>query len=284
MLLLIVGFSNSRVFLLAHLPHNAATIVFVGKTDFQPDVFFYAFQTKEAKRKETCKDADVIPRQPRSTTGGSYTSVQSPLAEAFQWTFIRREGLEKLFPHVHPQLQPDTSQWVEVELVEMHSTFHLHKQSPAFAVENEFLNLIRTGKRNSKNVITHKVNGNCNEGCKFGRSEIDENVKYQKLNLFESCQTTNDFSCTFYVGGPIWGTAWCPRSDSRDLESQFLAVCCHFGEHSLEPQNLCHESVLLQIWNCGRLPVRPHADFQLVQISSVLFVIFLNSSKLLKFT
>ena len=226
-------------------------------------------QEVEEKKKETGKGVDVVPKQPRLVTGGSYTTVQSPLADAYLWTLKRREELEKLFPFVHPQLQPDTSRWQLIDSNLLPSVFNLHRESPGFVIENEFLNLLRTGKRNSKNIVTNKVNGEAVGGDEFRRRLQNETVKYEKLKLFQCNDTDSHHSSTFYVGGPVWSMAWCPMTTNVCDDEQFLALCSHWGEHSFEPQTICHEPVVLQLWNCGKLPVRPIGNFKLVRFFQV---------------
>ena len=146
------------------------------------------------------------------------------------------------------------------------NTFKLHKESPAFLVENEFMNSIRTGKRNSKNVITSKVNGKSTMNKTLKKIIQEKGLKFQKLKLFHATTPKESHKSTFYVGGPVWSMAWCPVSNTAGHTEQFLAVSTHSGEHSLDPQAIYHESVLLQLWNCGHLPVRPTPDYAVVNI------------------
>ena len=216
---------------------------------------------KETKKKEIVKDVEVTPRQTRGASGGSYTSVQCPLADAFLWTCNRKDNLEKDFSLIYPEFRPNPADWLEMNGDDLSQ---LHGESPAFVVENRCLNAVRTGKRNSKNVITKKANGNTSGADHLGKN-IKENYKYEKLKLFSSTDSTNSHSSTFFVGGPVWAAAWCPYSSSTGPEDQYLATCSHSGEHSLEPQSLCREMELLQLWNCGNLPARPDKHFSLVR-------------------
>lgn len=130
------------------------------------------------------------------------------------------------------------------------------------------MNSVRAGKRNSKNVITSKINGKPTLSTSLKKIIEENDLKYQKLKLFESTKSPNSHNCTFYVGAPVWSMAWCPESIESDSNEQYLALCCHSGEHSVDPRLTYQEDVLLQIWNCGILPAVPAIDYVVVSANS----------------
>ncbi|CAG2176119.1 unnamed protein product, partial [Oppiella nova] len=72
------------------------------------------------------------------------------------------------------------------------------------------------------------------------------------LNLFESLSTQQYI--TFFVGGPVWATAWCPLPHSATTCDQFLAVASNMNwdtTHTLNDTDI--ESGLIQLWSVGQL-------------------------------
>ncbi|XP_067128980.1 general transcription factor 3C polypeptide 2-like isoform X2 [Centruroides vittatus] len=86
---------------------------------------------------------------------------------------------------------------------------------------------------------------------RIGTNEESE-AQWHQLKLFESLPITNEYSSrTFYVGGPIWASAWCP-TPINVTSAQYVALsCCRDSNeyHNFVPDKL--QPTLIQIWDVG---------------------------------
>nr|XP_018671315.1 general transcription factor 3C polypeptide 2-like isoform X1 [Ciona intestinalis]XP_026694461.1 general transcription factor 3C polypeptide 2-like isoform X1 [Ciona intestinalis] len=169
----------------------------------------------------------VTPKISRLT----YTTLGKPLSNAFGWTYSKRRMLEKKFPHVFPNW---TAQFTlgDLDTTEDISNFGLRKTSPAFAID-----------RNTLNKISAPKNSN------------DSSLEFKKLNCFASVVNDGIQSATMFTGGPVWSMAWCPFP--CDVTShQYLALSTNIGEHYMDPKFTYKDRAMIQIWDCGEMPLK----------------------------
>ena len=89
--------------------------------------------------------------------------------------------------------------------------------------------------------------------CNFKVGQSDE---WTSLNLFESMVNAPDGHHTFYVGGPVWSSAWAPfpTSEHGQVHDQILAISAALNFDAVHPFcDLEPEPGLIQFWNFGPL-------------------------------
>ncbi|CAK8689284.1 unnamed protein product [Clavelina lepadiformis] len=208
--------------------------------DFSEDFVYY--QQEDDK----C-DEDVLPtknfrgkqKRVRPSGGGpsdTYAAMDKPLADAFEWTYQFKKKLEESYLKNHLHFHSDFAHWEEIDTADLAETFNLTKTSPLFAINSDILNTIRKGKK----PVTLKDKNNMN---------------YKRLELFEALTTEQGGPMTFFVGGPVWAMSWCPYPNKSE-QAQYLAIATHVGEHPLQPDVTYKEQSVIQLWNCGKLPVK----------------------------
>lgn len=114
--------------------------------------------------------------------------------------------------------------------------FQLNLISPKFAINTKLLNQVSNHKHHIKSAME------------------ENNMTFEELHLFEALPVGKSNSKTFFTGAPVWSMAWCPYPTHENELDQVLAVCTHSQEHIVNAAQTYEEPVLLQLWNCGKLP------------------------------
>ena len=85
---------------------------------------------------------------------------------------------------------------------------------------------------------------------------------YTRIGLFESTAVSPSGTVNFtaFVGGLPWAMCWCP-TETRPHHSptQYLAIAAIPSDrgHTVFPDTTYRERVVLQLWDCGKLPKSP---------------------------
>nr|XP_022326317.1 uncharacterized protein LOC111126165 [Crassostrea virginica]XP_022326325.1 uncharacterized protein LOC111126165 [Crassostrea virginica]XP_022326335.1 uncharacterized protein LOC111126165 [Crassostrea virginica] len=131
---------------------------------------------------------------------------------------LKRCQLVDGLPDVYPELKPKKSQW--------------KLQDPQEA--EEFLPVTQ-------------------ESLKFQIMLPGKNVNppVQRLRRFQAEFIKETHNC--FVGGPVWGLAWCPMPHNI-ISDQFLAISCHREmDEKHETKVLYTGNGSIQLWNVGKL-------------------------------
>ncbi|CAG2121066.1 unnamed protein product, partial [Medioppia subpectinata] len=90
------------------------------------------------------------------------------------------------------------------------------------------------------------------EPSPYFKCTLSADTSWKRLNLFDSFSSEQHI--TFFVGGPVWSSAWCPVSHKTHSNDQYLAIASNMNwetTHTLNDTEI--ESGLIQIWNVGQL-------------------------------
>ena len=192
---------------------------------------------------------DVVLRKhvAKVSSGGNpyqYSNLVQPSESLAQITFDTIKSIRKIqFEAKCSELdftQVDSKQ----QLNDLVSNKEIDQRSQRFAISSEYLsNLMFLKKKNSKSA---KLKSR-------PRNDLD---KYKTMQLFET--TRSDYSSTFFIGAPVSCVEWLPDLlDDECDECQYLSVVGNKWEHSLDASVVYDELSVLQIWNCGVLPLKP---------------------------
>ena len=176
----------------------------------------------------------------QSSSLNTYAWFHCPLAEAFQWTHVRRKALEQQYPFTHENLRSCVAESSACTLANIALKYRLAEVSPSFTIDTVTLNRTTKDSKSSKADYSK--------------------VSFQNLQLFQSIPVESGQSRTFFTGAPVWAMDWCPLPLSESQHDQILAVANHSREHLVDPEVTYGEPTVVQFWNCGKLPALPAVE------------------------
>lgn len=134
--------------------------------------------------------------------------------------------------------------------------FHLkyaltHSQSEIF---NEWKPKLQDWKLLSESIIQKYLPLQKKSANIKIRIKEETKMEWFQLELFKTAHITDGGSQRlFYVGGPVWSSAWCPTTVKAKSKQYIALSCCRDSNklHSLIPTKL--ECTMIQLWDVGFL-------------------------------
>ncbi|XP_078665593.1 uncharacterized protein LOC144907992 isoform X1 [Branchiostoma floridae x Branchiostoma belcheri] len=162
------------------------------------------------------EDSGHGPRTPYKYKSKSRAKYQ-PLTQAQGWTdsWKKQNHSKEVFPNLRPQK-------------------HLFSQLTGDAIKQYIPQ------------TTHSLPITIRHGKKSQETEAET------IGLFESLSARQERSFTFFVGGPVWATEWCPTAKTRT--KQYAAISCHRSMDARhEYDKVYSEPGMIQLWCLGDL-------------------------------
>lgn len=95
----------------------------------------------------------------------------------------------------------------------------------------------------------------CIKSFRFGAKGKGQQLPWERLPLFGSCVPSGRDCChlTFYPGGAVWASAWCPMAPGPGGHHKPAVRCCRVADPALRCTWLCQ---LTAVWPCGSVNQR----------------------------